>query len=932
MPFLLQNKPFYINFLAALLLGCIAGLVNLLPVFFLDSSEFLLGQFFVILSLLLLGWRYAIITFIISTGFIFYRWGHAWPSIVFALELIFLQLYCLSKARPVFLRGMLFWFVIGSPILWVFGHYFLALPTLTLLIALAKYCLNAVIYLSVIDLLSFFFSRYSWHKYYSSLDKILNYVVSLLVILVVILTSIVLTNNHYARIEYEVNAQLNEKANEIARVIDSHLEHHKKGVVLTAKSIAHGLPKQVALENMANLYPDFRTQIITDAFADVTHFYPQSLAVSLQQSNIRANVADRDYFIHAPSNKQGYISTIFKGRGFGSLPIVAVSAPIYIEDTFTGVVEGSLMFDYFASLRPSLFSHQGDLLILDAANKVVFSTIDDFKEMQQLSNEEIDSFANEERFIIFDAQNEQQYYAKQARLADHNWMVMTMLNRKHANDVAVNAWGQSLVMIIFIILLTSVFITQLSRWLTTPIRKLAEQIDKFEPENADTDTYLPQTWLEVSRLQSQFSSLANKLALSFNRLHQANHENELLNVRLKDFNAQLEKQVDDKTNELVEAVRAANNANRTKSQFLANMSHEIRTPLNGILGMTQLLLDNKDLAEEEHEELVMIHQSANNLLLILNDILDFSKIEAGALKLEYRAVEITKLLEQIAKVFSSTSVKKGVTFKLNISDSVPSCISLDPLRFSQVINNILSNAGKFTESGDITMSCTMVNDRMQISIRDTGIGISSEQQAKLFTEFTQADISTTRKYGGTGLGLTISKRIIELMAGELKLTSQEGVGSEFTITMPVIISNSASVDNQSTATPQLAGLNILLVEDNPVNQIVLKKMLHSTECNLKQANDGLEALEILQSYQADIILMDCQMPNMDGYQCTKEIKQNPHLYGQAIIIAITANAFEEDQQRCLVAGMDDFISKPINKDQLYACLNKWLKALLNEQQ
>ncbi|WP_287245076.1 histidine kinase dimerization/phospho-acceptor domain-containing protein, partial [Pseudoalteromonas sp.] len=187
------------------------------------------------------------------------------------------------------------------------------------------------------------------------------------------------------------------------------------------------------------------------------------------------------------------------------------------------------------------------------------------------------------------------------------------------------------------------------------------------------------------------------------------------------------------TNELVEAVRAANNANRTKSQFLANMSHEIRTPLNGILGMTQLLLDNKDLAEEEHEELVMIHQSANNLLLILNDILDFSKIEAGALKLEYRAVEITKLLEQIAKVFSSTSVKKGVTFKLNISDSVPSCISLDPLRFSQVINNILSNAGKFTESGDITMSCTMVNDRMQISIRDTGIGISSKQHAKLFT-------------------------------------------------------------------------------------------------------------------------------------------------------------------------------------------------------
>ncbi|MEL7309539.1 MAG: histidine kinase dimerization/phospho-acceptor domain-containing protein, partial [Pseudomonadota bacterium] len=282
-----------------------------------------------------------------------------------------------------------------------------------------------------------------------------------------------------------------------------------------------------------------------------------------------------------------------------------------------------------------------------------------------------------------------------ARLSGLLWIVMTMLNRKHANNVAVSAWGQSLVMILFIILLTSVFITQLSRWLIAPIEKLAEQIDKFEPERAITETDLPQTWLEVSRLQSQFSSLANKLALNFNRLHQANHENEVLNNKLTDFNAQLEKQVNDKTNELVEAVRLANQANRTKSQFLANMSHEIRTPLTGILGMTQLLLDNPKLPETERDELAMIHQSANNLLLILNDILDFSKIEAGALKLENRAVEIKALLQQLAKVFSNTSVKTGVEFNLSIANDIPEYIRLDPLRFSQVINNILSNACLF---------------------------------------------------------------------------------------------------------------------------------------------------------------------------------------------------------------------------------------------
>ena len=243
----------------------------------------------------------------------------------------------------------------------------------------------------------------------------------------------------------------------------------------------------------------------------------------------------------------------------------------------------------------------------------------------------------------------------------------------------------------------------------------------------------------------------------------------------------------------------------------------------------------------------------------------------------------------------------------------------------------MSNAGKFTESGEINMQCQLANNALEIKIRDTGIGISVNQQAKLFTEFTQADISTTRKYGGTGLGLTISKRIIELMDGELSLVSQEGEGSEFTIIVPVMVRDAEATAEQSTDKPTLSGINVLIVEDNPVNQIVLQKMMQDTRCTIKKANDGLQALEELKSFTADIILMDCQMPHMDGYQCTQAIKQNPALYGEAIIIAITANAFEEDQKRCLVAGMDDFISKPINKDELYRCLNKWFKARLVDQ-
>ena len=244
----------------------------------------------------------------------------------------------------------------------------------------------------------------------------------------------------------------------------------------------------------------------------------------------------------------------------------------------------------------------------------------------------------------------------------------------------------------------------------------------------------------------------------------------------------------------------------------------------------------------------------------------------------------------------------------------------------------MSNAGKFTETGEISLNCTIEEPYLVIRVRDTGIGISAEQQAKLFNEFTQADISTTRKYGGTGLGLTISQRIVELMNGTLSLESQQGQGSEFTIKVPIVQSDAKVMQSQNIQKPDLKGIQVLIVEDNPINQIVLKKMMLDTSCSLHQANDGIEALAHLEKSDVDIILMDCQMPNMDGYQCTQKIKQNPERYGDAVIIAITANAFEEDQKRCLVAGMDDFISKPINKDELYQCLNKWLTTRLNDLQ
>lgn len=923
---LLASKHRYFNFIVSCLFGITAAFVNTLPILFINSSEFLLGQFFVLLSLLLFGWRYSLVVFTLSTLGIFYRWGHAWPSIVFGLEILWVYFFCLRYSRPLFFRGMLFWLVVAMPLLWGFGHYFLNISFLPLVTALAKYCLNAAIYLCVIDLFSFFFNRHSWSRHYGSLYKILNYIVTLLVILVVVLTSIVLINNHYSRVEYEINAQLNEKSQQIAQSLDLYLENHRKAVILTAQNISVGHSPQSAIELLGKLYPGFITAISTDELANVNYFYPTTSKTQQLKGKAVANVADRDYFYQAIDSQNGFISGIFKGRGFGQQSIVAISAPVYNNQQFKGVVEGSLLFENFSDLQPTLFKRQADLIILDKSNQVVFSTLNDFKQMQTLSKQDVVALQSLKQSSAFIATNAQQYYSKDTTSALNHWRIFTLMNKKYANNVAAQAWGQSLVLILFIIVLTSVFITQLSKWLVTPIIKLTEQIDNFETDEQTVGLVShTNTWYEVEKLQQQFASLALKMTNNFNKLRTANSKNEALNNQLKNFNLKLEQQVKDKTEELIKAVGVANKANKTKSLFLANMSHEIRTPLNGILGMTQLLIKNSKIAADEQNELQMIQQSAHNLLLILNEILDFSKIEANALKLDVQPTEIKKLIRQLATVFDNSGLSANVTFKLTIAPELPPFIALDSLRFSQVINNILSNAGKFTDTGLITMDCFVEDDCLFIKITDTGIGISALQQQNLFIEFTQADVSTTRKYGGTGLGLTISKRLIELMGGSLTLRSEEGVGSCFKIKIPLILSQAPVKEIADSSVPDLAAKRILIVEDNPINQIVITKMMIATGCEIKTANDGLEALHCLESYPADLILMDCQMPNMDGYQCTQKIRKMPNDCKNVLILAITANAFAEDKEKCLNAGMNDFIAKPINKNELYQCINNLFK-------
>lgn len=404
------------------------------------------------------------------------------------------------------------------------------------------------------------------------------------------------------------------------------------------------------------------------------------------------------------------------------------------------------------------------------------------------------------------------------------------------------------------------------------------------------------------------------------------------------------------------AEHAAEAASRSKSEFLANMSHEIRTPMNAITGMSYLALKT-DLDARQRDYITKIHSSAESLLGIINDVLDFSKIEAGKLELETVEFNLSELFERVGDQISLKAEEKGVEVVFDISPETPRLLVGDPLRLGQILNNLLGNAVKFTDRGNVVVSVAPVPQNslpmletmpITFKITDTGIGMDTEQIERIFTLFTQADSSITRRYGGTGLGLAIVKRLVELMGGRLQVESEPGVGSCFSFTVSLGVSKltqlSTSPAQASTMTDKpgntsrtdaqtpvdrgvqhLAGAHILVVDDNNINQYILAELLGQAGMTVEIAGNGEEAVSLVASSDSfDAILMDLQMPVMDGYEATRLIRQMRS--AQHIpIIAITAHALAEERARCLASGMIAHVSKPINPDEFFKTLVQWIK-------